>query len=107
MKTPIHPPAHHPIQAPAPRAVYNPSPNPQAAKALKTPRTQQKAKTTSAKRSASVVKASTAKKLAPLSMLAFDSDEEEDARPMSYDEKRQLSLDINKLPGSHKNLKMH
>lgn len=28
----------------------------------------------------------------------FDSDEEETA-PMSYDEKRQLSLDINKLPG--------
>ncbi|CAN0352213.1 unnamed protein product [Lampetra fluviatilis] len=30
---------------------------------------------------------------------AFDSDEEEDSRPMTYDEKRQLSLDINKLPG--------
>lgn len=29
----------------------------------------------------------------------FDSDEEEDTAPMSYDEKRQLSLDINKLPG--------
>ncbi|MEQ2195257.1 hypothetical protein XENOCAPTIV_009749 [Xenoophorus captivus] len=29
----------------------------------------------------------------------FDSDEEEDTVPMSYDEKRQLSLDINKLPG--------
>ncbi|KAE8610634.1 hypothetical protein XENTR_v10012190 [Xenopus tropicalis] len=27
------------------------------------------------------------------------SDEEEDVKPMSYDEKRQLSLDINKLPG--------
>ena len=34
-------------------------------------------------------------------MAAFESDdeEEEDARPMTYDEKRQLSLDINKLPG--------
>jgi len=32
----------------------------------------------------------------------FDSDvEEDDAKPMSYDEKRQLSLDINKLPGKH------
>ena len=31
---------------------------------------------------------------------AYDSEEDEDnARPMSYDEKRQLSLDINKLPG--------
>lgn len=29
----------------------------------------------------------------------FDSEEEETAKPMSYDEKRQLSLDINKLPG--------
>lgn len=31
----------------------------------------------------------------------FDSDEDADAKPMSYDEKRQLSLDINKLPGSY------
>ncbi|XP_062368257.1 bromodomain-containing protein 2 isoform X2 [Cinclus cinclus] len=28
-----------------------------------------------------------------------DSEEEEEFKPMSYDEKRQLSLDINKLPG--------
>lgn len=28
-----------------------------------------------------------------------DSDDDELAKPMSYDEKRQLSLDINKLPG--------
>lgn len=31
----------------------------------------------------------------------FDSEEEDNARPMSYDEKRQLSLDINKLPGRY------
>lgn len=30
---------------------------------------------------------------------AFDSEDEDSARPMSYDEKRQLSLDINQLPG--------
>jgi len=30
---------------------------------------------------------------------AFDSEDEDNARPMTYDEKRQLSLDINKLPG--------
>ncbi|RWS04079.1 bromodomain-containing protein 3-like protein [Dinothrombium tinctorium] len=30
---------------------------------------------------------------------AFDSEDEDSAKPMSYDEKRQLSLDINKLPG--------
>jgi len=37
--------------------------------------------------------------------LEVDSDDEEDtARPMTYDEKRQLSLDINKLPGWLKSL---
>ncbi len=29
----------------------------------------------------------------------FDSEDEESAKAMTYDEKRQLSLDINKLPG--------
>ncbi|KAL3208207.1 hypothetical protein MRX96_039281 [Rhipicephalus microplus] len=33
------------------------------------------------------------------SLPAFDSEDEDNAKPMSYDEKRQLSLDINKLPG--------
>ncbi|XP_066065099.1 bromodomain-containing protein 2-like isoform X1 [Chamaea fasciata] len=33
----------------------------------------------------------------PSSLL--DSEEEEESKPMTYDEKRQLSLDINKLPG--------
>lgn len=32
----------------------------------------------------------------------FDSEDEDNCRPMSYDEKRQLSLDINKLPGKVK-----
>ncbi|KAL4629590.1 bromodomain-containing protein 2 isoform X1 [Arapaima gigas] len=32
-------------------------------------------------------------------MSTYDSEEEEECRPMTYDEKRQLSLDINKLPG--------
>ena len=30
---------------------------------------------------------------------SYDSEEEEEGLPMSYDEKRQLSLDINRLPG--------
>ncbi|XP_009077779.1 PREDICTED: bromodomain-containing protein 4-like, partial [Acanthisitta chloris] len=30
---------------------------------------------------------------------AYESEEEEKCKPMSYEEKRQLSLDINKLPG--------
>ena len=39
----------------------------------------------------------------------FDSDDdedEEDSRPMTYDEKRQLSLDINKLPGQYLSLSL-
>lgn len=32
-------------------------------------------------------------------LTANSSDEEGDNRPMTYDEKRQLSLDINKIPG--------
>lgn len=35
----------------------------------------------------------------PVLPTGYDSEEEEESRPMSYDEKRQLSLDINKLPG--------
>lgn len=35
----------------------------------------------------------------PAAVMHFDSEEEDTAKPMSYDEKRQLSLDINKLPG--------
>ncbi|XP_071441362.1 bromodomain-containing protein 4-like isoform X3 [Hetaerina americana] len=34
-----------------------------------------------------------------VSVGGFDSEDEDSAKPMSYDEKRQLSLDINKLPG--------
>lgn len=32
-------------------------------------------------------------------LLACKSEDEDGAKPMNYDEKRQLSLDINKLPG--------
>ncbi|KAK2113036.1 Bromodomain-containing protein 2 [Saguinus oedipus] len=35
----------------------------------------------------------------PALATGYDSEEEEESRPMSYDEKQQLSLDINKLPG--------
>lgn len=41
---------------------------------------------------------SAAKKL-KVPVVPFDSDDEDNGKPMSYDEKRQLSLDINKLPG--------
>lgn len=39
------------------------------------------------------------KKKQPTQVHQPDSEEEDTAKPMSYDEKRQLSLDINKLPG--------
>lgn len=39
------------------------------------------------------------KKKPPAPAIPYDSEEEDTARPMVYDEKRQLSLDINKLPG--------
>lgn len=42
----------------------------------------------------------TNKKKNTLSATGFESEEEDHAKPMSYDEKRQLSLDINKLPGN-------
>ncbi|XP_060876784.1 bromodomain-containing protein 3-like isoform X4 [Metopolophium dirhodum] len=44
-------------------------------------------------------KANNPKKKNSVSAPAFDSEDEDNAKPMSYDEKRQLSLDINKLPG--------
>lgn len=39
------------------------------------------------------------KKSATSAGMVFDSEDEDNSKPMSYDEKRQLSLDINKLPG--------
>lgn len=40
------------------------------------------------------------KATAQAAAIPFDSEDEDNAKPMSYDEKRQLSLDINKLPGN-------
>lgn len=45
-------------------------------------------------------RANNSKKKNSVSAPAFDSEDEDNAKPMSYDEKRQLSLDINKLPGN-------
>lgn len=38
---------------------------------------------------------------------SINSEEEDTAKPMSYDEKRQLSLDINMLPGNNLNNKLN
>lgn len=56
-----------------------------------------KQRSSTAKASATAV--SGKKKPVPPPTGAFDSEDEDNAKPMSYDEKRQLSLDINKLPG--------
>lgn len=44
-------------------------------------------------------KANNPKKKNSVSAPTYDSEDDDNAKPMSYDEKRQLSLDINKLPG--------
>ena len=91
---------------PAPaHSYYTPSTTQQQTYAT-TPMTQTKPATqgrgkgsTSARRGAtkSSRRSKTSSALAPI--LPFDSDEEDSTKPMTYDEKRQLSLDINKLPG--------
>ena len=48
---------------------------------------------------ASKRKTSTSGSQLPLVLAPFDSEDEDNVKPMTYDEKRQLSLDINKLPG--------
>lgn len=59
----------------------------------------QKNATSQQKRQRSSSKSSSSKKTKIIPQPAFDSEDEDNAKPMSYDEKRQLSLDINKLPG--------
>lgn len=59
----------------------------------------QKANPPNAQNKKSRQKPQNAKKRNAVQAPGFDSDEDADAKPMSYDEKRQLSLDINKLPG--------
>lgn len=44
-------------------------------------------------------KATNSRKKMSMPQTGYNSEDEDDAKPMSYDEKRQLSLDINKLPG--------
>ncbi|XP_029185046.2 bromodomain-containing protein 3-like isoform X2 [Acropora millepora] len=64
-----------------------------------TPQAQPKAEKSAKKQSASK-RSANSKIAAKKKTMEVDSDDEEDtARPMTYDEKRQLSLDINKLPG--------
>ncbi|KAK3600099.1 hypothetical protein CHS0354_004797 [Potamilus streckersoni] len=84
-----------PPMVPAPIPPTDPSlkSNIKSKSKLKTPNTEKRKRTNSRSSSSKKNKA-----LTPL-VPNFDSDDEDNAKPMTYDEKRQLSLDINKLPG--------
>lgn len=59
---------------------------------------------TSAKQARCTSTSRKGKQAVPLSSYQdFETEDEEEAVPMTYDEKRQLSLDINKLPGWYNN----
>ncbi|KAK6195468.1 hypothetical protein SNE40_000893 [Patella caerulea] len=83
------------------------APPPVASVPLETPKPKKKAKAKSpvrnSKRPKSInSRASSSKKKSVPSLPLIpppDSEDEDNAQPMTYDEKRQLSLDINKLPG--------
>lgn len=75
-----------------PSSVPAPGPVPAKPKKNKTSNNKQKRQRSNASKSKKKVAGGT------LGMV-FDSEDEDNAKPMSYDEKRQLSLDINKLPG--------
>ncbi|KAK7095192.1 hypothetical protein V1264_006636 [Littorina saxatilis] len=70
------------------------TPKPKKNKKPKSPRSKRPSS-----RKTSKAKVSTAGSQALPGLPTFDSEDEDNVKPMSYDEKRQLSLDINKLPG--------
>ncbi|XP_058969289.2 bromodomain-containing protein 3 isoform X3 [Pocillopora verrucosa] len=82
-----------------PPAAPQPKPKQKTAKAANVTPAQPKPEKPAKKQSASK-RSANSKIAAKKKTLEIDTDDEEDtARPMTYDEKRQLSLDINKLPG--------
>lgn len=85
---------------PAPASIVQPIELPKSTKSSK--KTKQKSPL-NVKRPRSNSRSSSSKKnknpIPPPILPSFDSDDEDNAKPMTYDEKRQLSLDINKLPG--------
>ncbi|XP_064649292.1 bromodomain-containing protein 3-like isoform X2 [Lineus longissimus] len=85
----------HTDATPAKPTPAKPTTNNKAKTNAKTPKTPASA---APKRPRSNSKSSKKNKAAAV-IPAFDSDAEDNAKPMTYDEKRQLSLDINKLPG--------
>lgn len=88
----IPPPQPPPVPA-QPTPVEQPKP-PKSSK----PKSKQKSPSSKNKRTSSR-SSSSKNRSKPATPGSYDSDDEDNAKPMTYDEKRQLSLDINKLPG--------
>lgn len=93
----VNPPQQVPVASLPPPALTKDTPKPKK-------KSKQKSPVMKKSRNNSITRASSNRKRsvlppAPISVPPFDSDDEDNAKPMTYDEKRQLSLDINKLPG--------
>lgn len=69
------------------------------AKATSAPKQAQQKKAPTKKANSTTTASRQLKKGGKQASASYDSEEEEEGLPMSYDEKRQLSLDINRLPG--------
>ncbi|BFZ05526.1 hypothetical protein BsWGS_08565 [Bradybaena similaris] len=94
----ITPPPHVPMASLPPPALTKDTPKPKKKSKQKSP-ANKKPRNNSINRGAASYKRAGVLPAAPTIVPPFDSDDEDNAKPMTYDEKRQLSLDINKLPG--------
>jgi len=94
----IHPSPQIPAASLPPPALTKDTSKPKKKSKQKSPASK-KPRNNSINRGGSNRKRSNALPPGPPLVPPFDSDDEDNAKPMTYDEKRQLSLDINKLPG--------
>uniref|UniRef100_A0A2C9KCG6 Bromodomain-containing protein 2 n=1 Tax=Biomphalaria glabrata TaxID=6526 RepID=A0A2C9KCG6_BIOGL len=94
----LNPPPQVPVASLPPPALSKDTPKPKKKSKQKSPAAK-KPRSNSINRPGSNRKRSNVLPPGPPIVPPFDSDDEDNAKPMTYDEKRQLSLDINKLPG--------
>ena len=94
----VNPSPQVPAASLPPPALTKDTPKPKKKSKTKSPASK-KPRNNSINRGGSNRKRSNALPPGPPIVPPFDSDDEDNAKPMTYDEKRQLSLDINKLPG--------
>jgi len=93
-------PAPEPVAPPPPVVAAVPVATPEVPpKNPKPPKTRAAKPKSGNKRPRTNNKSKKPKNSNPAAVAGYDSDDEDNAKPMTYDEKRQLSLDINKLPG--------